>query len=128
MAKLLLMDNTITVLEKMASGNPGAINAIMNIMKCHVLIDPDSALGSMGVFFKLDDMEIYGSDLYVFYSDVCDSDVRKVIVLIRSCQLGNLSTGVLKTIAAGVCHLTAEDWIGHDEFVCSKLQNFNKAD
>ena len=100
MSRITLMDSGIDAVMKMADGNPGAISAIMSIMENHDSIDPQAAMGGIGALLLLDTWEIYGSDIYVLWSDKCDRDTRKMLMIMRSCQLGNFSHQKLKEMAA----------------------------
>ena len=50
----------------------------------------------------LDDMEIYGSHIWILYKYICKEDLRSMVALIRARQLGIISQQELKAaIAAG---------------------------
>jgi len=129
MSRLQLTDTGTDILVKMADGNPGAISAMMAIMEHHDSIDPQAMMGAMGAIMILDTWGIYGTDIYVLYSDKCDKDVRKFLLLQRACQLGHLPHSKLQQMAkdqAREVNLTEEEWAGIDEFVCEKLEEFQK--
>ena len=97
MSKINLNDSTIDIVMKMCEGNPGAINVIMEMLNTeNNKIDPDSLMGGLIKILSLDDMGIYGSDIYVLYNDLCDKQVVKVFALLRGHQLGFLDTSTLK--------------------------------
>ena len=130
MSRIELTDSFMISLVKMAEGNPGAITAMMDIIAKHDEIDPQAFMGGMGAVMMLDTWEIYGSDIYVLWNDKCGQDVRKMLMIMRSCQMGNFSHEKLKEMAADQCRqidLTAEEWQAHDDFVCGELEQFQKA-
>lgn len=93
--KLKLEDSPIEAITKMSQGNPGAAMALTEIYG-RSDIDTDSAFGSMGPIFQLDGHGIYGSDIYIPYSDICEKDVVSVYAVLRAVQLGLFSNVILK--------------------------------
>lgn len=87
------------ILVEFAEGNPGAITAMLALMKAAPEIDPDSAFGPMSPLFSLDNLDCYGSRIWMLYKDVCGQDVHKVLGLMRANQLGFVSE---KTINAAI--------------------------
>ncbi len=80
----------------MSNCNPGAVTAMIEMLNNSDQIDPDDAMGGMGKLLLLDTFEIYGTDIYVLYNDICDRDIAKTIAIIRSAQLGLLVPAVLR--------------------------------
>ena len=78
----------IDVIQIMSDGNPGAITVMMELISKTPVIDPDNLLGGMGNILSLDTYGIYGSDIWVFYKDLCDQDIVNVITVLRAVQLG----------------------------------------
>lgn len=120
-------DTTVSALIKMADGNPGAISAMMAILEKHQSIHPQAALGGIGTIMMLDEYGIYGSSIYVLYSDKCDRDVRKMVMLIRSVQLGIFSKTKLQEMAADQrrqVNLTDTEWHDLDDKVFEQLDDF----
>lgn len=114
----------------MAEGNIGAMDAMMSIMDQHRDIDPQAAMGGLGAILILDTWEIYGSDIYVLYSDKCGKDVRKMLMLMRAAQLGHFDHVRLQQMAADQSrkvNLTAEEWQKLDNDVCEQLADFQRA-
>lgn len=72
----------------MCDGNPGAITALAELAKSAEAVDPDSALGGYGPILSLDTHGIYGSHIWMLYSDVCGRDVIKTLGVLRAIQLG----------------------------------------
>lgn len=125
--RINLNDTTVSALVKMADGNPSAISAMMAILEKHQSIDPQAALGGIGTIMMLDEYGIYGSSIYVLYSDKCDRDVRKMLMLMRAVQLGIFSKTKLQEMAADQrrqVNLTDAEWQTLDDKVCERLDDF----
>ncbi len=129
MARLELTDNGVDMLKKMSEGNPGAVNCMMSILEEHDKIDPQAVLGGIGAILSLDTFEIYGTDIYILYSDKCDKNVRKMLMIMRATQLGLFSHRRLQEMAADQMreiNLTTEEWEDLDSKVCEQLKEFAK--
>jgi len=129
MSRIKLEDSTMDALVKMVNGNPGAIAALMDIIKYGDDIDPQGALGGMGAILGLDTWEIYGSDIYILWNDKCKRDVRRMLMIMRATQLGHFSHEKLKAMAADQrreINLTEDEWEEQDKFVCEFLPEFKK--
>lgn len=55
---------------KMCDGNPGALNVMINLLKNY------DAAGVVDLFI-LDEDEIYGSNIWILYKDICGEDITK---------------------------------------------------
>jgi len=75
----------------MSDGNPGGLTAMIQLLKETESIDPINALGGVGNILQLDDMGIYGTDIYVLWSDICDRNTARLITVLRATQLGLIS-------------------------------------
>jgi len=96
MSKIQLTDSTMDVVVKMSQGNPGAMNAIMEMLKPESKeIDPDAVMGGLMKILALDTLGIYGTDIYVLHSDICDRNMIKMFAVLRAHQLGFLNGSVL---------------------------------
>jgi len=118
------------IVMKMSKGNPGAVTAIMDIIDKHKSIDPQAVMGGVGAIMILDTWEIYGTDIYILYSDKCGKDVRKMLMLMRATQLGFFSHQKLQNMASDQCreiNLNDEEWQSLDDKVCEQLSGFAKA-
>ena len=91
MSKIQLTDTPMDILINMADGNPGAISALMEILKEGDAIDPQAFMGGLGAIMILDTWKIYGSDIYILFNDKCNRDVRQMLMLMRATQLGFFS-------------------------------------
>ena len=96
MSRIQLKDNVISSVAKMSGGNPGAMQAMMEMIEGGEKIDPDSFMGGFGAILSLDTHEIYGTDIYVLHSDICERELSKTLAVLRSVQLGFLSGTLLK--------------------------------
>jgi hypothetical protein len=127
--RITLEDNIMSMLTKMAEGNPGAVGAMMSIIEDKGKIDPDDFMGSIGAILSLDSIGIYGTDIYVLWSDICDKKTNKMLAVLRSHQLGYLTESILKDACSrqdrsGKAMIDVE---GLYKKVCKYLPNFDKA-
>lgn len=131
MARIDLMDTGMSAVMKMVDGNPGAMMALIEMMEKYPSIDPQSAFGPLTPVLSLDTHGIYGSEIYILFSDKCGRDVRKMALLLRAVQLGFRSSSWLKALARDQCHqnnIDDEKWKQIDDLVCGELSEFQRAD
>ena len=127
MSRISATDTVQDVFIKMCDGNPGGLTAMMDIFENYAAIDPQSMLGGLGVIMTFDDMGIYGTDIYVLWSDKCDRNIRNVAVLMRAVQLGLFPRSELVEMAkdqSRTVNLTPEEFKDLDVKVCEKLDQF----
>jgi len=125
--RIELTDSMMDVTIKMCEGNPGAMTFIMEGMKESSNIDPDG-FPEIGFILNADRCGIYGTDLYVLWSDLCGRDMTLSIALLRATQLGIVSDELL----ADAC--SRQDYSGKGmievndvyEQMCEKLPNFKR--
>lgn len=98
MNKLNPLDLRQTVID-MCAGNPGAINVLMQIIQTSDSVDPDNVLGPLGPLSVLDELNVYGTEIWVLYKDVCGESLTTTLAVLRGYQLGLLSD---KDIRAGL--------------------------
>jgi len=130
MSRIELTDNFMSMVMKMSDGNPGAVSALMKKYEKQNEIDPQEVMGGIGVILILDTWERYGTDIYVLFSDKCDRDARKMLMIMRATQLGLFSHVKLKQMAADQkreINLTGDEWADLDDKVCDELDGFKKA-
>jgi len=96
MSKIGLKDSGKDIVVKMSEGNPGAMTVIMECIKQGAEIDPESAMEGFGPILLLDSYEIYGSNIYIIWNDICNRNLRDFIMLLRCVQMGLLSINELK--------------------------------
>ena len=85
MERITLEDNIVSMITKMSDGNPGAMTAMMSIIEDGGKTDPDDFMGGIGSILSLDTIGIYGTDIYIFWSNICDRETNKMIAVLRSC-------------------------------------------
>lgn len=81
-------DSPALIFSKMAKANPGAMNTIIQLYANNKEIDPGNFLGPLGAILQLDKLGIYGTDIYVLASDICNKNISKMIAVLRAVQLG----------------------------------------
>jgi len=92
MTKLKLEDTAISAVTKMAEGNPGAIQAVAELLK--------SSKEGLFNMMTLDTLGIYGTDIYILWSDQCGRDTTKFSKLLTATQMGTFDRERLKRLAA----------------------------
>ena len=116
--RIKLTDNTMDVVVKMCDGNPGAMDALVSLLKPeNVKIDPDNIMGPLGPILSLDSFGIYGTDIYVLFSDICGRNIAKMVAVIRATQMGLFSRDILKDAAH------RQDYSGRDMVPVDDLYN-----
>lgn len=100
MARISLADDGLQIIMKMSDGNPGGAMVLVSLMTEQEVkvseIDPDNLLGAIGVVLFLDTLEIYGSNIWVLYKDICGKNYVTMIGLLRAIQLGFMDVSILK--------------------------------
>lgn len=74
-----------------SEGNPGAVSVLARALKETPSIDPDCMFGGLGTIMGLDNLDIYGSKIWILYKDVCDENLSRMIGLLRANQLGHVT-------------------------------------
>lgn len=115
MSRITLSDTGLSAIKKMCEGNPGAMKALMEILKFGAQIDPYSCMGGLGGIIALDTLEIYGTYIYVLWDEICDRNSSKMIALLRAHQFGYISDQLLRD----ACH--REDGSGRDVIPVEEL-------
>ena len=130
MARINLHMNTMDMILAMVDGNPGALNVCMQIIEKGTLIDPDNAIfGSIGNVLLLDTFGIYGSDIWVFYKDICREEILNVFTYLRAIQLGITGLGDLNLMIRAIQSGERQQGVDFTDLynkVKEKLPNFNK--
>lgn len=85
----------LDIMVALADGNPGAVSAMMEMVKAAEKTDPDSALGPF-VILSLDTHEIYGPDIWVLFKDICGQSPVRMLAVLRAVQLGITSESEIK--------------------------------
>lgn len=129
MSRIELTDGAMDIVSKMSDGNPGAIMAMCELIKESAAIDPQCVWEGLGPLISLDSREIYGTDIYILFNDKCKRDVRKMCIMLRACQLGHISQAEIVRLSKDqkrAFEVTDEQWQSWDDFVCGKLEEFQK--
>lgn len=87
MTKLALTDDLMTILIKMSEGNPGAVVCLTDMLK---KTDWYGDISSIMMILNFDSMELYGSKLYMLWSDCCGKDLTQLELVMRNWQMGEL--------------------------------------
>lgn len=122
MSRITLTDGIIKSIMKMVDGNIGATTALSEMITMNPLIDPDDVFAEYGPLFSLDNLEIYGTGIYILWNDICDRNSAKVITLLRATQLGELSRTTLR-IACSKQDRSGKDMIDFDS-IYKKVKEF----
>ena len=78
---------TTEVLMALAENNPGAVTVLTQFLEqcpevCTSKVEP------MILILYLDELEIYGPQIWYLYKDICGENISKFIGLVRAYQLG----------------------------------------
>ena len=93
MARINLNESVKEALIVMAEGNPGALTVMMSLIK-------DNVMSGFIDICRLDDLEIYGSGIWIGYEDFCGMDIQKFKEAIREKDPEMLSL-IRQTVAQG---------------------------
>lgn len=124
--RIELTDSILDIVMKMSEGIPGAVTVLAQMIKDGAAIDPDSFMGGLSSVLLLDTWNIYGSDIWVLYKDVCQQNLTRTLGIIRAAQLGFLPSETLKEWAAGSSvpgQLLVDGYIAD---VCERLPAFGR--
>lgn len=117
MERITLSDSMESAIIKMVEGNMGAMNVCMLLIKEGGKIDTQTIMGGFSFILDLDREGIYGTDIYVFWNDICNRELPKMIAVLRAVQLGFFNGRVL----ADACH--RQDYSGRDLVPVNDLYN-----
>ncbi len=129
MTRINLVDTGRDILVKMADGNPGALSAMIEMLKHGETVDPQCFMGGMGAILSLDTLGIYGTEIYILWNDQCKRDTRELLMLLRANQLGFVSSSEIKTVAEDQMRqvmFSEEKMEELDKQVCERLPRFRK--
>jgi hypothetical protein len=91
-----LTDTMVSAIAKLSDGNPGAGSALMTLSMDAERIDPQSFGGPLSPLLSFDSCGIYGTDIYVLWSDICNKDSSRTLAVLRAVQLGMFEERILK--------------------------------
>jgi len=96
--RINLHDTIATAISKMSDGNPGALSVLAQLAHDGNRIDPDAVLGGgLSFILDLDSLDIYGSEIWVLYKDICGSNLAKLCAVLRGWQLGFIPESEVRT-------------------------------
>lgn len=87
--RIKITDTVEQVIATLSDRNPGALRVLCELSSTGPTIDPDArALAPIAAMLDLDMMGIYGSDIWLLYKDICQSDITNMHAVLRGVQLG----------------------------------------
>ena len=63
---------------RLSKGNPGALTCVVELLKEH-------PMPALTILPKVEELNIVGTDLYVFWSDLCNKDYELMVQLCHNC-------------------------------------------
>ena len=91
MAKIKLGMTTFDAIFTVSEGNAGALKVLTDSLQKSPEIDPENVFQELGFIINLDAFEIYGSNIWILYKDICRENLSKTIAMVRAIQLGVIS-------------------------------------
>ena len=126
--RIELNDTMMSAMTKLIDGNMGAGAALMTLSVDSPRIDPQSFGGALSPLLSLDSNGIYGTDIYVLWSDICNKDSAKMLAVLRAVQLGMFSGETLQDACSRQDYSGREMVPVEDLYnqVYEKLEEFNR--
>ncbi len=121
--RLTNADTLQEALAKIVEGNPGAINACLEMIKIAKDVDPDSAFEEWTPVLDFDQHGIYGSQIWILFKDVCGQNAARVLAIFRAVQLGQLNWAA---VAAAMNRESTLDFESLVSGVRKDLPNFDR--
>lgn len=91
--RIKIEDTVTDMIVKLSDGNPGAVNVMCCLLKEVSNIDKQSIFQHITHLILLDNLHIYGSDIWVLFKYICDTNMVIFMALLR----WGTSTGVRRT-------------------------------
>lgn len=92
MPRLELNDSLYDIVSKMGDGNPGAMDAVMQIMVYPGFFQVEGLM----YLVNCDEMDIRGTHLYYLWNDSCDRDPKQFELVMRNKQMGHISAETIR--------------------------------
>ncbi|PHR58784.1 MAG: hypothetical protein COA47_10285 [Robiginitomaculum sp.] len=124
--RIEITDGILSATIKMSNGDTSAVLAMTRMVAKSEEIDPDNVLGGIGAIMHLDSFEIYGEAIGHLYQKTCGGDIRRLLLIIRTCQLGHMSVGLLQGLSLGTHELDEGHWALYEANVLKDLPGFQK--
>ena len=87
-SRIELTDNMATAITKIVEGNPGALRVCCELVENVQTIDPNHFAGPFAPILLLDSFDLYGSEVWMLYKDVCNYQVDWTYGMLRALQFG----------------------------------------
>ena len=92
MPRIQLPDTIPHALSKIAQGSRKATVVLLQILTFAPRIDPSNEQKGILYFLILDNLEIYGEDIFNFYNNLCRKNLVHMLALLRAWQLAGITT------------------------------------
>ena len=99
------MIEVIADLTKRSQGNPGAMKCLVDLISR----PPEELMGSIHIIQRLDELEILGTDIYVFWNDLAAQDFQVMEHLARYAPENLLKEACSRQDRSGI--QLVEEWI-----------------
>ncbi len=86
----------------LTDGNTGSIVVLAQLYKMWATIDPENKHGSLGAFYILDDLELYGSEVFKAFKYNCGESITLFALYLKAKVLGIAWDGNPLDILTGV--------------------------
>ena len=86
---------------EIAKGNPGAAHALSKLVKHNLMT-------RMFIVSKLDELKIYGTDIYVLFNDICNDNYHLLEYIVKFTEPTKLTTACSKQDRTGMYILKDE--------------------
>jgi len=119
---------SVRSIERIAEGSQKTLDVLRSLVKVLPSIDPQAGPNE-GPIMLLDKYTIHGLSIYRLFKFKCDSNLRKMILILRATQLGIFRESRLQVLASTLYAIPAlpeAEWAMLDVEVCSRLDEFAK--
>ncbi|GAB6120989.1 hypothetical protein [Dysgonomonas termitidis] len=129
MNRIKLDDILSQAIIKMCDHNPGAMEALAYLYPDTMNIDPESP-SKWFYILLLDVYGIYGTDIYVLYSDICGKDLAKMIAVLKASCHALIGIDVIKDACSrqdysGRAMIPVDELYKKVRDLCPKFNNKN---
>lgn len=96
------VDEAKELVAEMSQGNPGAMYAMVDLIKDGWMMEPFIKYDPLEYLKLLEELGILGSDIYLIHNDLCGGNVHYMSGLLKAVQLGILEGSTLKAELAKI--------------------------
>lgn len=115
MSHITKSDTLESAILNLADGVGAAIEILAAIVNQGPDNDLEAKAGGIGYLLLLDEIGIYGTDIYILYRDKCQSDLKRLLLLLRATRQGVYSASKLKELAGDqFSKVSISDGIWHE--------------